>query len=825
VVGQEHVTVPLRNAVRHGTVAHAYLFSGPRGTGKTSTARILAKALNCTDLDDGEPCGRCHSCIEIVRGASMDVHELDAASNNGVDAMRDLVARAALGTPGRSKVYIVDEVHMLSTAASNALLKTLEEPPPHVVFVLATTDPQKVLPTIRSRTQPFEFRLLGPDVLGGLLRSVRDAAGLGVDDGAVDAAVRRGRGSARDALSVLDQVAAGGLVDDAADVLDAVADALAAGDSRQALVAVARAAAAGYDPQRLAADLADLLRQVFLTAVAPETVTAPVADRPRLATLVEQMGLAAVVRAMERLGSAQVAMRDAPDPRAHLEVALVRLTTPDLDDSVASLLERLDRLERRIGAGSGSRGAVDVSEGGPPVPPEAAPTEGAGRPTLGALRRRAGLAGPRSSDDATPVADPSAPDPSTGGPRVDVPPATGGPTGRPSRTRETAAEGVLAASDAGTVAGGAPSGPAGVGDASQVIAAEGGTAEGGTAEGGTAEEPAVDRGVPRAQVADAGSATVAAPAASAAFPTRDQLVQAWGDQVLAALPSRARARFRVGRFVAADEGTAVFALPNDTHRRYCEEVRTDVEQALTGHFGVRVVLRLVVDDDQPPEGGSVGASRGGEGPTGTPRGGQGPTGAPRGGDGPAAASRGGGGPVGTARMGEAEAVPGVGWSAGAGAGIGAGADAGAGPDAAGPGVVGRARSVPGDAVPSGGGVFPPAHAPMAVTAPAVGSPAAGDAGPTAARGALAPQTTDERQSTADAMVGRSPTVGSTGREGDAAGSSSGRVPGRARSASEIDEDHEVLLDPGRLAAETALAGDAVSVAERLKRWFPGAEEA
>ena len=164
VRGQDHATRALRNSVRDGRVAHAYLFSGPRGTGKTSTARILAKALNCAAPQDGEPCGTCDSCVQIAAGASLDVHELDAASNNGVEAMRELVARTALGTPGRWKVYIVDEVHMLSAAASNALLKTLEEPPGHVVFVLATTDPQKVLSTIRSRTQHFEFRLLPADV-------------------------------------------------------------------------------------------------------------------------------------------------------------------------------------------------------------------------------------------------------------------------------------------------------------------------------------------------------------------------------------------------------------------------------------------------------------------------------------------------------------------------------------------------------------------------------------------------------------------------------------------------------------------------------------
>ena len=345
VRGQDHVVLALRNAVRDGRVAHAYLFSGPRGTGKTSTARILAKALNCTDLRDGEPCGVCPSCVEIARGTSLDVHELDAASNNGVDAMRDLVSRAALGSPGRQKVYIVDEVHMLSTAASNALLKTLEEPPAHVVFVLATTDPQKVLPTIRSRTQHFEFRLLGPDTLSALLAQVRDVAHLDVGDEALDLAVRRGRGSARDALSILDQVAASDAVDDDLPELDEVVEALAERDVERGLVAVAHLTAAGFSPQQLTVDLVDHLRQGFLALVAPDLVTVAGAERDALAAQAGRVGLATLVRAMEDLGRAQVAMRDAPDPRINLEVALVRLVHPEADDSPAALLARIERLE------------------------------------------------------------------------------------------------------------------------------------------------------------------------------------------------------------------------------------------------------------------------------------------------------------------------------------------------------------------------------------------------------------------------------------------------------------------------------------------------
>lgn len=343
--GQDHVVRALRNAVIHNREGQAYLFSGPRGTGKTSTARILAKVLNCEQLKDGEPCCKCNSCTAIDSGTSYDVLELDAASNNGVDNMRDLIERAALGNPGRHRVFILDEVHMLSKPAEAALLKTLEEPPEHVVFVLATTDPQKVSETIRSRTQHLQFHLLPMRLLTEHVRWVVQDAKLIVSDEAIDRVVQLGGGSVRDTLSALELVvASGGEVDEQIS-LDEFIEALIDHDPGRALSAVGAAVQYGADPRALTEDIVRHLRDVFLSLMAPELVQLQEERAEIVSDQARRMGAGSVVRAIEVLGEVLIEIRHAPDARLLLEVALVKLTRQNASTDVAALMSRIERLE------------------------------------------------------------------------------------------------------------------------------------------------------------------------------------------------------------------------------------------------------------------------------------------------------------------------------------------------------------------------------------------------------------------------------------------------------------------------------------------------
>ncbi|MEU2155359.1 DNA polymerase III subunit gamma and tau [Streptomyces sp. NPDC019396] len=427
VIGQEHVTDPLQQALRNNRVNHAYLFSGPRGCGKTTSARILARCLNCEQGPTPTPCGECQSCRDLARNGpgSIDVIEIDAASHGGVDDARELREKAFFGpAASRYKIYIIDEAHMVTPAGFNALLKVVEEPPEHLKFIFATTEPEKVIGTIRSRTHHYPFRLVPPGTLRDYLGEVCGREGIPVEDGVLPLVVRAGAGSVRDSMSVMDQLLAGaaddgvtyamatallGYTDGA--LLDSVVDAFAAGDGAAAFEVVDRVIEGGNDPRRFVADLLERLRDLVILAAVPDAAGKGLIDAP--ADVVERMqaqaqvfGAAELSRAADLVNTGLTEMRGATSPRLQLELICARVLLPAAFDDERSLQARLDRLERGVSFPAAGQvpavGYVPATDAHMPAGPHGPSGQGGGAAAARAAARGP-VAEPQTQPQSTPM--------------------------------------------------------------------------------------------------------------------------------------------------------------------------------------------------------------------------------------------------------------------------------------------------------------------------------------------------------------------------------------------------------------------------------------
>ncbi|MDF2257277.1 DNA polymerase III subunit gamma and tau [Streptantibioticus ferralitis] len=646
VIGQEHVTDPLQQALRNNRVNHAYLFSGPRGCGKTTSARILARCLNCEQGPTPTPCGECQSCRDLARGGpgSIDVIEIDAASHGGVDDARDLREKAFFGpASSRYKIYIIDEAHMVTSAGFNALLKVVEEPPEHLKFIFATTEPEKVIGTIRSRTHHYPFRLVPPGTLRDYLAEVCARESIPVEDGVFPLVVRAGAGSVRDSMSVMDQLLAGageggvtyamatallGYTDGA--LLDDIVDAFAAGDGAAAFEMVDRVIEGGHDPRRFVADLLERLRDLVILAAVPDAGEKGLIDAPadvveRMAAQASVFGAAELSRAADLVNAGLTEMRGATSPRLQLELICARVLLPAAYDDERAVQARLDRLERQ--ALTGGLAAAGPAVGYVPQSDAHAGGVSAG-PAAARAAVRPGSGGPDAGTGTGAGPQPQGP-PAAAPAEATAPPAQGAPGSWPTGVRQRPDDAGASAPAPAPAPASAPTPAPGAWPTGTQSAAPAAASGGESGHRPGAWPGAGAPSTPAASAAPATPAAQPAAAAPAAPPVGDpsRVRQMWPD-ILEAVKNRRRFTWILlsqnAQVVGFDGSTLQLGFANPGARDSFVNGGSDevLRQAVSDALGVQWKIEAIVD----PSGGAGGPGQGGPsspGGFGGPSGGQG----------------------------------------------------------------------------------------------------------------------------------------------------------------------------------------------------------